>query len=88
MEARKIYKEKTDVKWEERDDSVEEKWKRLKEMVQGAMVKRDVRTRKRKIGYKDWWDRSCTKKKRTIHRMYRRWKDRKTRKEEYIREKK
>lgn len=25
---------------------------------------------KRKIGYKDWWDRSCTNKKREIKKIY------------------
>lgn len=33
---------------------------------------------------KDWWDRSCTKKKRKMKRTYRRWRRRKGAKEDFI----
>lgn len=43
-------------------------------------VKKEVKIpKKKKIGYKDWWDRSCTKKKRLTHRMCIKWRKNKIR---------
>lgn len=48
-------------------------------------IKKEVKIPKRKkIGYKNWWDRSCTKKKRLTHRMCIKWRRGKIRREEYI----
>ncbi|XP_011684741.1 PREDICTED: uncharacterized protein LOC105448076 [Wasmannia auropunctata] len=69
-EVIKSYNEQT-KEWsgEERIDeqeanSVEYRWEEIKQVVYGAMVRKKVRKRKRELGHKDWWDRSCTKKKR------------------------
>lgn len=40
---------------------MEEKWQRLKAIINEATVRRKLKIRKRKLGYKDWWDRSCTR---------------------------
>jgi len=37
--------------------------------------------------FKDWWDRSCTKKKRELKRIYRRWRREKTLRIRYMEEK-
>ncbi|XP_011858991.1 PREDICTED: protein PXR1-like [Vollenhovia emeryi] len=56
------------------DATVDEQWKWGKEIVDKAMVYKVVgKRKKRKIGYKDWWDRSCTRKKRELKRWYRKW---------------
>jgi len=84
-EAIETYRKRTDIEWVRREeDTVEEKWERLKVIVHEALVKREVKIRKRKIGYKDWWDRSCTRKKRTVHRTYKCWKNGKIRRDIYI----
>lgn len=51
------------------------------------MVKKKIKGKKKKLGHKDWWDRSCTKK-REIKRMYRKWKERKVGRERFIEDKK
>jgi len=84
-EAIENYRKRTDTEWVRGEgDSIEEKWERLKAMVHEAMVKREVKIRKRKIGYKDWWDRSCTKKKRSVHRICKCWKNGKIRRDMFI----
>lgn len=69
--------------------SVDENWRKLKEMVQRTLIfKKGKKKKKRRIGYKDWWNRSCTKKKREVKRRYKRWRIGKGSKEQYIEEKK
>lgn len=41
--------------------------------------------KERSIGYKDWWDKECTRKKRAVKRMYRKWRKNGRRREDYIR---
>lgn len=47
-----------------------------------AMVTEKVKFRRKNIGYRNWWDRSCTRKKKEVCRTYRKW--RKERVEENI----
>lgn len=42
------------------------------------------RGKKRQIGYKDWWDKSCTKRK--VCSLFKKWKNRKVKREAYIEE--
>ncbi|KYM93391.1 hypothetical protein ALC62_16008 [Cyphomyrmex costatus] len=51
------------------------------------MVKKRKFRRKMGIGYKDWWDRSCTRRKRAVKTTYRKWKAGKTEKLNYMEEK-
>jgi len=44
--------------------------------------------REKRIGHKEWWNRSCTKKKRYLRRQYGRWIRGRIRKEVYMEEKK
>lgn len=67
---------------------MEEKWNRIKEIVQGAMVKKKIKVRKKEFGFKDWWNRCCTKKKREVQRLYRKWRQGKITRERYIEGKK
>lgn len=46
------------------EENVEDMWQKLK--VKNAMIKKEFKIKKRKLGHKDWWDRSCTKKKREV----------------------
>ena len=62
---------------------IEEKWRALKELVHDAMTK--IR-RKKKLGYKEWWDRSCTRSKRIIHRIYKVWRIGKASRERFLKE--
>ncbi|XP_024872374.1 uncharacterized protein LOC112454952 [Temnothorax curvispinosus] len=91
-EARQLYRERTE-EWNETEDqkmeSVDRKWEKLKNGILGALVYKDIKVKKRrKIGHKDWWDRSCTRKKREVKRKYRRWRCGKGSKEDYLEEKK
>ncbi|TGZ53811.1 hypothetical protein DBV15_10472 [Temnothorax longispinosus] len=45
-----------------------EKWEELRGKVGKAVIEKKVRWRKRKLGYKKWWDRECTRKKRKAER--------------------
>ncbi|XP_011859641.1 PREDICTED: uncharacterized protein LOC105557104, partial [Vollenhovia emeryi] len=38
------------------------------------VIKEERKKKKRGIGHKDWWDRSCTRKKKMVRRLYRSWK--------------
>jgi len=51
-------------------------------------VRRKVIIRRRKIGYKDWWDRGCTRRKRRVQRIYKQWKIGKLSLRKFIEEKK
>lgn len=51
------------------------------------MVKKLIKVRKRELRFKDWWDRSCTKKKRELQRIYRKLRQGKVTRERYIEEK-
>lgn len=39
------------------------------------------------LGHKDWWDRQCTRKKRLVHRLYKKWRKGKERKDKFLEEK-
>lgn len=90
------YKEDTKEISKEHDlkkESIKEKWLRLKRKVSEGMVQKKIRIKEKEIGYKDWWDRSCSKKKRKVqcnmkHRMCRRWRKGKINKEKYLEQKK
>ena len=56
------------------DDTVEKRWKQAKEMVDKAVVKKEVKRRKWKIGEKKWWDKSCKVKKRKVKKALTDWK--------------
>lgn len=83
------YKEATNETNEQirqEDETVEGKWSRIKEIVHGAMVKKKIKYKVKGLGHKDWWDKSCTRKKRETHRAYGRWRKGKAKKEEYMEE--
>lgn len=83
-ETRKKYKENTETgEWKE-EGSIEEKWQKLKEIVQEALVKKEIVIKKKRLGHKDWWDRSYTKMKRRMKRILRKWKKRNGNREKYL----
>ncbi|XP_011339592.2 golgin subfamily A member 6-like protein 22 [Ooceraea biroi] len=48
------------------------------------VYKRIGKRKRKKLGYKDWWDKECTRKKREIIRRYRKWKKGTGRREDFI----
>ena len=65
-------------------DSVEETWKNLKETILEAMVKKEIRWKRRKIGHKEWWNKSCSREKRKVHRALKSWKKGKITRDVYL----
>ena len=63
-------------------------WERLKEIILESIVYKERKTRKRRIGHKDWWDRECSRKKRIAKRAYIRWRKGKGAKGRYLEERK
>ena len=94
-ESRKMYEERTEELSHLEDEkdwdpaTVEGKWETIKRIINGAMVRRKIKRRKkRELGHKDWWDRNCSRKKRRLKRMFRRWKEGRVEKDKFIEEKK
>lgn len=67
--------------------SVEEKWLRLKEKVNEAMIKKRIKTKRKEFEDKDW-DKKCTRKKREVKRLYRTWRVAIVNRERYIEKRK
>ncbi|XP_070163512.1 golgin subfamily A member 6-like protein 22 [Polyergus mexicanus] len=84
------YKENLEMApWEaDRQDTIEEKWDRLKCMIHEAMIKKKVTTKRKELGHKDWWDKQCSRKKREVQRCYKRWRKGRVAREKYLEEKK
>lgn len=75
-EDRALYKANTEeIGWsvEQEEATVDERWEKLKDIVKKSMTYKERRSRKKKLGHKDWWNRSCTRKKREVKRAYRKW---------------
>lgn len=68
-------KEKEKEGEEQEEESTEELWQKLKEWVQNAMIKKEVKIKRHKLGHKDWWDRSCTRNKMEVKGWYSKWKE-------------
>lgn len=49
--------------------TIEEEWEEIKRIIHGAMVRKKIKKKRKKLGFKDWWDRSCTRKKREVKRF-------------------
>jgi len=90
-EAIERFKKRTEV-LEQRETqegwTVEERWQWIKKVAKEAIVKKKIRVMRRRIGFKDRWDKECTIRKRKLHRCCIAWRKGKVRLEEYIGEKK
>lgn len=83
------YKYMIEEMWESQEDTlVEEKWIRLKGRVQEAVIRKKSKGKKKELGFKDWWDRECTRKKREVKRLYKRWRIGPINRERYLEGKK
>ncbi|XP_024873965.1 uncharacterized protein LOC112455963 [Temnothorax curvispinosus] len=83
------YKEKTNKNIfveTQQEETIEEKWTNLKKMVHEAMVKKRVNTTRREMVHKDWWDKECTRKKRSVKRLYKKWRVEKLDRGRYLEE--
>lgn len=71
------------------NESIDERCNKIKEVIQKAMITKEVKSRRRKaLGHKDWWDRSYTKRKRALKKIYQKWKKGKSNLESLITERK
>lgn len=72
--------------WEDgriEEQSLEDSWQRLKNMINDSTIKKERKVVKKEIGHKNWWDKDCTRiKKRKVHRSLKKLEDRKDRKKE------
>lgn len=86
-----LYQQRTE---EEKEDarkietSSEGKWQNLKRQVHSAMIKKQIKKKKWKLGQKMWWDKCYSKKNRLIKRTYEKWRRGKKMKSRYIEERK
>lgn len=48
--------------------------------------KKRGRQKNRLLGYKDWWDRGCTKEKRRLHKVHRNWRKGNCSRQTYVEE--
>ncbi|XP_053989910.1 uncharacterized protein LOC128882349 [Hylaeus volcanicus] len=62
-------------------------WQELKAAVLQSMDKRVVRRKRRKPGHKFWWDKQCSREKRKVKVIYKKWKIGKVTRQEYLRNK-
>lgn len=51
-------------------------------------MKIEKKGRKKVLIHKNWWDKSCTRKKKLVQRMYGKWRKRRLNRERYLEEKK
>lgn len=51
-------------------------------------MKKEFKIRNKVIGEKDWWDKECTRGKRKVKRVLKRWRRGKESKKQYLRERK
>lgn len=66
-EDKEKYKKNTeDIGWlvNQGETSVDKCWEKLKDLVMNSMIYKVLKIRKKSLGHKDWWNRSCTRKKR------------------------
>lgn len=65
-------------------ETTEDIWRNLKEGVEKCVIRKQVKIKRKKIGERDWWDTECKKEKKKVKRVYKRWRQGKEAKEEYI----
>lgn len=87
--AKHKYKGNTEEENHEEEENREEEtvqglWQKIKKWVHRAMIKNKIKIKRRRLGYKNWWDRNCTKKKREVKNWYRKWRVGGTTKERYL----
>lgn len=43
--------------------TIEKEWEEIKRIIHGAMMRKKIKKKRKELGFKDWWDRGCTRKK-------------------------
>jgi len=89
--AIKKYKERTEVLMQEVDQgkgTIEDRWQWIKGIVVSVMERKRIRIRRRKKGFKDWWNRDCIRRKRKVQRNSNTWRKGKIGRDQYLEEKK
>lgn len=67
--------------WQE-ESTVEKKWQKIKQVVNEAMIRKKIKNRKELAGHKN----CCTRKKREVQRIYKRWRRGKVDRKRYVEE--
>lgn len=73
-EGRKFYQEKINkviFEKEETDEIMKEMIQKMIQKMNGAVLKKTLKIEKTNLGYKRWWDRECTEKKRKARKALR-----------------
>lgn len=65
------------------EKTVQEEWKDIKEAIQKAVIKKEIKIKERGLGYRKWWDKECTREKKEVKKMYEKWKKGEATREEY-----
>lgn len=74
--------------WEIKEETVERIWTEIKNKVQEAIPKIEMKRKKWELGEKVWHDKEWKLKKRELRRELRKWKKGKIKREEYLQRKK
>lgn len=77
--------------WDEEENetgTVQEEWDKLKKGIHAALIKKEIKIRKWKLGFRKWWDKECAKEKREVKKKLRLWKEGKGTYEDYRKERK
>lgn len=45
-------------------------WQKTKRAIHRAMIRKEIKIKRERLRHKDWWDRSCTRKKRKVKNWY------------------
>lgn len=45
-------------------------WQKIKRQIHRAMIRKEIKIKRKRLRHKDWWDRSCTRKKREVKNWY------------------
>ncbi|OXU21149.1 hypothetical protein TSAR_003100 [Trichomalopsis sarcophagae] len=59
---------------ENEEDSTETRWKDTKEIIKKAWIVEERRVKERKLGFRRWWNRDCTRMKWGAKKEYKKWK--------------
>lgn len=43
--------------------------KKIKRWIHRVMIKKEIKIKRKRLGHEDWWDRSCTRKKREVNNL-------------------
>ncbi|XP_014213600.1 uncharacterized protein LOC106643113 [Copidosoma floridanum] len=54
-------------------DSVQKIWDGIKSIVDGSVIKKEIKYKAWRLGERKWWDSACRKRKRKVKKAYYKW---------------